>query len=44
MIRQAFADGVATSTKVRPETAEDYVRAKSWEPRYLPMTRVQAAR
>ncbi|MBK8256092.1 MAG: NAD-dependent malic enzyme [Polyangiaceae bacterium] len=35
VIRQAFADGVATSTKVTPETAGDYVRSKFWEPKYL---------
>jgi malate dehydrogenase (oxaloacetate-decarboxylating) len=36
VIRQAFADGVATSTKVTPETAEAHVREKFWRPEYLP--------
>jgi malate dehydrogenase (oxaloacetate-decarboxylating) len=36
VIRQAFADGVATSKKVTPETAEAHVRARFWHPKYLP--------
>ena len=36
VIRQAFQDGVATSTKVTPETADVYVRSRFWEPKYLP--------
>lgn len=39
VIRRAFADGVARSTKVSPETAEAYVRAKAWQPKYLPFER-----
>lgn len=39
VIQQAFADGVARSTKVTPETAEAYVRAKAWSPKYLPFER-----
>jgi len=39
VVRQAFADGVATSTKVTPDTAEAYVRARFWQPRYLPIVR-----
>lgn len=39
VIRQAFADGVATNPHVTPETAESYVRAKFWHPVYLPVVR-----
>jgi malate dehydrogenase (oxaloacetate-decarboxylating) len=39
VIRQAFADGVATSKKVDPETAERYVRERFWRPKYLPFVR-----
>lgn len=39
VIRQAFADGVATSKKVNPETAEGYVKARFWRPKYLPFVR-----
>jgi malate dehydrogenase (oxaloacetate-decarboxylating) len=39
VVRQAFTDGVATSKKVTPETAEPYVRAKFWQPEYLPIVR-----
>lgn len=36
VIRQAFEDGVAASTKVTPGSAEDHVRSRFWEPKYLP--------
>ena len=36
VIAQAFADGVATTKKLSPETAEEYVRTHFWRPRYLP--------
>ncbi len=39
VIAQAFADGVATTTKLTPETAETYVREHFWRPRYLPFVR-----
>lgn len=39
VIRQAFADGVATSTRVTPETAERYIRDRFWHPRYLPFVK-----
>lgn len=39
VIEQAFAEGVAASRKVTPETAERYVRSRFWKPRYLPMVR-----
>ena len=39
VIRQAFKEGVATSKKVNPETAESYVRSRFWHPRYLPVVR-----
>jgi malate dehydrogenase (oxaloacetate-decarboxylating) len=39
VIRQAFSDGVAASTKVTPETAEAYVRDRFWHPRYLPIVK-----
>lgn len=39
VIRQAFADGVARSTHVTPETAESYVRAKAWNAKYVPFDR-----
>ncbi len=39
VIRQAFADGVATSTSVTPETAERHVHEKFWRPEYLPFVR-----
>ena len=34
-----ITDGVATTTKLSPETAEDYVRTHFWRPRYLPFVR-----
>ncbi len=43
VIRQAFADGVAQATKLTAETAEKYVRAHFWKPRYLPMVRGNGA-
>lgn len=39
VIRQAFADGVAASTRVTPGSAEAYVREKFWHPRYLPFVK-----
>jgi malate dehydrogenase (oxaloacetate-decarboxylating) len=39
VIRQAFADGVATSKKIDPDSAETYVRARFWRPKYLPIVR-----
>ncbi|AUX21983.1 malate dehydrogenase [Sorangium cellulosum] len=39
VIRAAFADGVAGSAKVSPETAEGYVKARFWQPKYLPFVR-----
>jgi malate dehydrogenase (oxaloacetate-decarboxylating) len=39
VIAQAFADGVATTKKLTPATAEDYVRKHFWRPRYLPFVK-----
>ncbi|XXY14052.1 NAD-dependent malic enzyme [Sorangium sp. So ce216] len=39
VIRAAFAEGVATSAKLDPASAEDHVKARSWQPRYLPFVR-----
>ncbi len=39
VLEQAFADGVARTTKVEPEGAAAYVRAKAWHARYLPFRR-----
>ncbi|CAN5410189.1 NAD-dependent malic enzyme [soil metagenome] len=36
VIVQAFADGVAQSSKVAPENALSYVRSKMWQAKYLP--------
>lgn len=36
VVKRAFADGVARTTKVTPENAAAYVRAKAWNARYLP--------
>jgi malate dehydrogenase (oxaloacetate-decarboxylating) len=36
VIAQAFSDGVATTKKLSPATAEEYVRTHFWRPRYLP--------
>ncbi|MFO0587397.1 MAG: NAD-dependent malic enzyme [Polyangiaceae bacterium] len=44
VIRQAFADGVATAKGVTPESAEAYVEAKFWHPTYLPMVPATAAK
>jgi malate dehydrogenase (oxaloacetate-decarboxylating) len=40
VIEQAFADGVARTTKMTPETAAAYVKAKAWRPRYLPYDKI----
>jgi ElaB/YqjD/DUF883 family membrane-anchored ribosome-binding protein len=37
--RQAFADGVARTTKTTVEQAESYVRKKAWKAGYLPFSR-----
>lgn len=39
VIRQAFADGVASTRNFRPEDAEAWVRSHFWRPRYLPFVR-----
>ncbi|XYH94156.1 NAD-dependent malic enzyme [Sorangium sp. So ce1128] len=39
VIRAAFADGVATSAKLDPASAEEHVKARFWQPRYLPFVR-----
>lgn len=39
VLRRAFADGVARTTKVTPEGAEAYVREKAWQAKYLPFER-----
>jgi malate dehydrogenase (oxaloacetate-decarboxylating) len=39
VIEQAFDDGVAQTTKVKREGAADYVRAKFWKPKYMPIVR-----
>lgn len=39
VLRRAFADGVARTKKVTPETAAEYVAAKAWSPEYLPFVR-----
>jgi malate dehydrogenase (oxaloacetate-decarboxylating) len=39
VIKQAFADGVATTNKLSPATAEKFVREHFWRPRYLPFVR-----
>jgi malate dehydrogenase (oxaloacetate-decarboxylating) len=39
VLRQAFADGVARTTKTTPEQAEAYVRSKAWKAGYLPFSR-----
>ncbi len=39
VIARAFADGVATTVKLSPETAEAYVRSHFWRPTYLPFVR-----
>lgn len=39
VIRQAFADGVATTHNFQPDDAEAWVRSHFWRPRYLPFVR-----
>jgi malate dehydrogenase (oxaloacetate-decarboxylating) len=39
VIHQAFADGVATTKNLTPDTAAEYVRAHFWRPRYLPFVK-----
>jgi malate dehydrogenase (oxaloacetate-decarboxylating) len=39
VIEQAFGEGVARTTKFAPAAAAAHVRAKMWEPRYLPFVR-----
>jgi malate dehydrogenase (oxaloacetate-decarboxylating) len=39
VIAQAFEDGVATTKKLSPATAEAYVRSHFWRPHYLPFVR-----
>jgi malate dehydrogenase (oxaloacetate-decarboxylating) len=39
VIAQAFADGVAQTKKLTPETAEKFVRTHFWRPRYLPFVK-----
>jgi malate dehydrogenase (oxaloacetate-decarboxylating) len=42
VLRRAFEDGVARTTKVTPEDAAEYVRKKAWKARYLPFRRADA--
>ena len=39
VLKQAFDDGVAQTTKVTKDKAEEYVRTKFWRPRYMPIVR-----
>ncbi|XXT65238.1 NAD-dependent malic enzyme [Sorangium sp. So ce693] len=39
VIRAAFEDGVARSKKVDPGNVEAYVKARFWQPKYLPFVR-----
>jgi len=39
VIEQAFDDGVAQSKKVTRASAGEYVRAKFWKPKYMPIVR-----
>jgi hypothetical protein len=39
VIAQAFEDGVATTRKLTPATAEAYVRTHFWHAHYLPFVR-----
>ncbi|HWE27906.1 MAG TPA: NAD-dependent malic enzyme, partial [Polyangia bacterium] len=39
VIEQAFDDGVAQTKKVKREGAAEYVRARFWKPRYMPIVR-----
>ena len=40
VIEQAFAEGVARTTRMTPATAGAEVRAKMWRPRYVPFEKV----
>jgi malate dehydrogenase (oxaloacetate-decarboxylating) len=40
VIEQAFDDGAARTTKLTRATAGAHVRAKAWQPRYLPFEKV----
>jgi malate dehydrogenase (oxaloacetate-decarboxylating) len=40
VIEQAFAEGVARTKKTTPAAVGAYVRAKAWQPRYLPFEKV----
>jgi malic enzyme len=40
VIEQAFAEGVARTTRTTPEAVGAHVRAKGWQPRYLPFEKV----
>jgi malate dehydrogenase (oxaloacetate-decarboxylating) len=40
VVEQAFDDGVARTTKTTRARAPEYVRAKAWTPRYLPIEKV----
>lgn len=39
VIEQAFDDGVAQSKKLTRAQADEYVRARFWKPRYMPIVR-----
>ena len=39
VVEQAFDDGVAQTKKVKREGAGEYVRARFWKPRYMPIVR-----
>ena len=39
VLEQAFDDGVAQTDKVRKEGAAEYVKARFWKPRYMPIVR-----
>jgi malate dehydrogenase (oxaloacetate-decarboxylating) len=43
VLEQAFADGVARTTKVKPGDARAYVERKAWNAKYLPFVRAQEA-
>jgi malate dehydrogenase (oxaloacetate-decarboxylating) len=43
VLQQAFADGVARTTKVKPEDALANVRKKAWNARYIPFERALGA-
>jgi malate dehydrogenase (oxaloacetate-decarboxylating) len=42
VVEQAFDDGVARSKKLTRATAAERVRAKAWQPRYLPFEKAPA--